>query len=199
MQLKTLLAKARNSEPGSPVTDLEGFDLIHDDSVIAGMTDGSKRREDEPPADQPSMKRASPKALAGYSGHDSATPWKSSDPVVPHQDFFKNQDGFALMDKQHVIKKAELPPDVPNAAAWGRTVIDFGKYRDARLSYDELRCSKDVRAVEYTKWCRARAFSAERLLRDFAQYLLFMSQLEALEVYTEGPFIPGTSTRRQYK
>ena len=199
MQLKALLAKARSSEPGSPVADLEGFDLIHDDSVIAGMTDGSKRREDEPPADQPSVKRASPNALAGYGGPDSAAPWRSSDPVVSHQEFLKTQDSFALMDRQHVIKKAELPPEVPNAAAWGRTLIDFGKFRDAKLSYEELRCSKDTRAFEYTKWCRARAFSAEGLLRDFAQYLLFMNQLEALEVYSDGPFIPGTSTRRQYK
>ena len=180
MQLKALLAKARNSEPGSPVTDLEGFDLIHDNSFIAGMTDGSKRGEDEPPADQPSVKRASPNALAGYGGPDSAAPWKSSDPVVSHQEFLKTQDSFALMDRQHVI-------------------IDFGKYRDAKLSYEELRCSKDALAIEYTKWCRARAFSAEELLRDFAQYLLFMNQLEALEVYSDGPFIPGTSTRRQYK
>ena len=63
MQLKSLLAKVRSEEPGSPISELDGFDLIHDAETPAAMTDGSKRREDVPPADQPSVKRVSPNAL----------------------------------------------------------------------------------------------------------------------------------------
>ena len=163
------------------------------------MTDGSKRREDVPPADQPSVKRASPNALAGYGSPSDVAPWKIANQLVSVPDISQPAGNGASSDRRHVIKKAELPPDVPNAGAWGRTLIDFGKYRESKLSCEELRSSKDVRAMEYTKWCRARASSAEGILRHFAQYLLFMEQLESLENFKEGPFIPGTSTRRQYK
>ena len=199
MQLKSLLAKVRSEEPGSPISELDGFDLIHDAETPAAMTDGSKRREDVPPADQPSVKRVSPNALAGYGGPSDAAPWKNTSQLVSVPDVPQSAGNGTLSDRRHVIKKAELPPDVPNAAAWGRTLIDFGKYRESKSSYEELRSSQDVRAVEYTNWCRARASSAEGYLRDFAQYLLLMEQLEALETFKEGPFIPGTSTRRQYK
>ena len=43
MQLKSLLAKVRSEEPGSPISELDGFDLIHDADAPAAMTDGSKR------------------------------------------------------------------------------------------------------------------------------------------------------------
>ena len=118
---------------------------------------------------------------------------------MPVQDMSQPAGNGASIDQRHVIKKAELPPHVPNTGAWGRTFIDFGKDRESKLSFEELRSSKDVPAMDYTKWCRARASSAEGYLPDFAQYLLFMEQLESLENFKEGPFIPGTSTRRQYK
>ena len=65
MQLKSLLVKVRSEEPRSRVSELDGFDLVHDAETPAAMTDGSKRREDVPPADQPSVKRFSPNAIAG--------------------------------------------------------------------------------------------------------------------------------------
>ena len=51
MHLKSLLTKARSEDPGSPISELDGFDLIREDETPAAMTDGSKRREDVPPAD----------------------------------------------------------------------------------------------------------------------------------------------------
>ena len=201
-QLASLLAKARNSDGAGLPSDLDGFDLISESEGALSMTDGSKRREDEPPSDEPCGKRCSAMPSAGYGSANVASPWIAAPDADAHLEKPKVEDSSLKQfdgSKCKGTRRVTLPPDVPNAMMWGRTVVNFGMYRENKISYDELRNSSEVRAVAYLKWCKARAFSAEGYLRDFAQYLLFMDQLESDAGFTNGPLIPGTASRRQYK
>ena len=197
MQLQLLLAKARESDPNFDVSEWEACGFASEAEPEGGaMHDGSKRRESLSPEEPPS-KRLPLKSQAGYGSAVVATPWKSSLASSPPEPLSESMHGKPA--DPVVSKKIFLPPNIKNGEMWGRTVIDFGMFKDKSKTYDDLRNSKSPRAIAYSKWCKARAFSSQGFLRDFAQYLVYMEQQEIDQDFIDGPFIPGTNALRRFK
>eukprot|EP00435_Cladocopium_sp_Y103_P058196 s1061_g20.t1 len=193
VKLNQLLAKSHETDASDGTGDWECFDEIHD--VKGAMHDGAKRRDDEVRGEPPS-KRNPLVSQAGYGSANATSPWICAEGASPATSELlpENMHGVSKLTQS---KKIALPPDVPNHVTWGYTLIQFGMYDKKKMSYEDLRLSKDSRAVSYTKWCKARVNSSQGCLRDLAQYLVFMDQLE--EELLDGPLIPQTNLRRQYK
>jgi hypothetical protein len=71
-------------------------------------------------------------------------------------------------------KHAQLPPlpeGVPNVDMWGYTLIEFGQFKNASMSYQELVDSTEDRAVSYVKCCRSRGRSTTGQLKDLCDFL----------------------------
>ena len=174
--LQDLIARAgihpEEIEPSTPGS----FSVIEPSS----MTDASKRRSEEI-EDEPVFKRV----LAADEAYSSEGP---PQPVKVGQ----TPRGKAIF----------LPPDVATVRAWGRSVIQFGKYAMKRdevgLSYAELfEDRSDPEKIRYVKWVVSQTDSAKGLLLDLASYLCVRSA-EVAEG-SQLPFIPGTSTLRVLK
>ena len=156
-------------------------------AAIAAMTDASKRREDMP-AGMPGSKR---------TNMATGQPMYSDALVMPEEPPF-------IHDTAHLAStlcspKTGLPPlpeGVENVEMWGKTVVKFGMYKDAGLSYIELATSQDDRAKGYLKWCRSRTASAQGQLRD---YCMFLRHLFEQEQVTSALKIPGTDEQRVFK
>ena len=192
-QLNHLLAKSHQTDVGTGSSEWECCDEIGE--IKGAMHDGAKRRDDEI-FGEPPLKRNPVASQAGYGSAQLPSPWIEADGTLP-QTSEQPSEPASDLSKIKSYPRISLPPDVPNHVTWGCTLIQFGMYDKKHMSYEDLRVSKDSRAVSYTKWCKARAFSSQGCLRDLAQYLVFMDQLE--EELFDGPFIPQTKLRRQYK
>ena len=197
-QLQHLLAKANEPYVGAEDGD---FTLVQGE-VNRGwgaMTDGSKRREESNPG-KPVLKRADKKAPSGYSmSPGMSPPWKLApdgpmssmdDPDLPRE---------AFESVQSEGKTLSLPPGVSSVEVWGKTLITAGRFKGANMSYEELWPNSDPSVVQYKQWCCARAFSLTGTMRDMSQYLLFMNGKSSSSQFSDGPIIPGSDVRRQYK
>ena len=192
MQLQALLAKANDHSVESPTSEAASFDFVTEDGFEGGsMTDASKRRDDLQNEAQPPSKRVTPQSLAGYASAASETPWiGGSDVTTKH-----SEPPVGKIPK--AVYPVDLPPNVASHEEWGRTLVEFGKYEGANMSYRDLWFSKDPNVSSYVKWCRSRAFSAEGHLRDLALYFMYMTRLQS--DFQDGPLIPGTKAKRHFK
>ena len=107
-----------------------------------------------------------------------------------------------LVGKTPRGKPIYLPQDVPNVTAWGRSIIQFGKYfkkgNEVGISFAELYEDRsDPEKVRYVKWVVAQTDSSKGLLLDLASYLCVRSAESAEGIQL--PFIPGTSTLSMIK
>ena len=89
----------------------------------------------------------------------------------------------------------EMPPDISDVETWGRTLISFGTYKNANMSYFDLMISEDARAVSYIKWCRSHSKNAQGQLRDLCNYMMHFYQ----DDMSSGVPIPGTQQVRRFK
>lgn len=92
-----------------------------------------------------------------------------------------------------------LPPGVPSVEAWGQTLISAGRFKGADMSYAELLAVTEPSTLSYKHWCRAHAFTLHGAMRDLAQYLLLMHHEDTGNQIVDGPLIPGSDLKRQYK
>ena len=197
-QLQLLLAKANEPNVGAEDGD---FTLVQGE-VNRGwgaMTDGSKRREASN-SGEPVLKRADKKAPSGYSmSPGMSPPWKLApdgpmssmdDPDLPHE------TGESVQSEGKILT---LPQGVSSVEVWGKTLITCGRFKGANMSYEELWSNTDPSVVQYKQWCCARAFSLTGAMRDMSQYLLFMNGKSSSSQFSDGPIIPGSDVRRQYK
>ena len=108
----------------------------------------------------------------------------------------------AKPDKKKVIGKpskssVELPPGVPDAMTWGRTLIEVGKYSKAGLSYAELSESSEPEKQSYCKWMISQQHrdNLSPMVRDLVQYLVLTSE----EKESSGMCYPGCGAPRRFK
>lgn len=186
-QLLELYQKAR--EPPT----CEEFQLVDAPGI---MSDGAKRREE--PLEHNVVKRANNQGIPGTSDVPSSSlipphaggvvagyvaPPTIDPPMVPSENVGTEQ----LM----------LPPQVPDLTTWGRTVIEFGRYKNIH-TYEELRTHSGSREKDYVKWCSARTDKSHGILSDFALYLAAKGAAEPGDSH-QGPMIPGSSQPRRYR
>ena len=160
---------------------------------VGAMTDGSKRRE-EMDFHNPAKKLVTPKAQAPFpmrvSGEMASASYAAhgSGIEVP----------FPLSGEMPTPEKMmlpEMPPDISDVEMWGRTLISFGTYKNANMSYFDLMISEDARAVSYIKWCRSHSKNAQGQLRDLCNYMMHFYQ----DDMSSGVPIPGTQQVRRFK
>eukprot|EP00435_Cladocopium_sp_Y103_P038405 s2757_g10.t1 len=217
-ELQRLLAKAKSkSGPPSETSDVSGvYDpdtglfmnpltgevcdvwtiAEHEGSEVLGaMTDGAKRREEMPLARE--TKRIMVPQAKAYGGP------ASSQGVVPgsmHQPMSMGAP-FPGMSPAcgPEIGHANLPPlpeGVPDVDTWSYTLIEFGQFKGASMSYQELVDSTEERHVSYIKWCRSRSRTASGQLKDLCD---FLAHHYANTIEDSGPVIPGTGVTRRLK
>ena len=183
-----LLLKAQDAPlgSGSHISDgISDFELVlQKTEEIGAMTDGSKRREVDDPG--PSHKRPVP----AYD-HGNVFPV----PMAPQT----SSMAFTALESMTKNPLPSLPAGVLSMDEWGRSVIQFGKFKHDYMSYEELRISQQPRMKDYVKWCRARSKTADGQLKDLISYFEAVDCLARKEPESSGPFVPGTDCRRMLK
>eukprot|EP00435_Cladocopium_sp_Y103_P067510 s934_g30.t1 len=218
MELQRLLAKAK-SKPGPPSesSELSGIydpntglfvnpvtgetvDVwtaaeAEEPEVLGAMTDGSKRREEQVSSREPKrFMQPQAKAHPGVAMSQGVVPVYMQ-PGGFSETPFPDQSSCPGFPVEHAILPP-LPDGVPDVDTWSHTLIEFGQYKNASMSYQDLVDSKEARAVSYVKWCRSRSRSATGQLKDLCDFLTH--HFAAFEE-DSGPIIPGTGTARRFK
>ena len=106
-----------------------------------------------------------------------------------------------VADKEHLkvdytIVELDFPPGICSLEQWGRTVISFGKYADATITYDDV--MTDPQYSGYLKWCKSHlsVHTAGKVAMDFVKY---RSAYEKKSNKDSGLLIPGTNVERRFK
>lgn len=161
--------------------------------TVGAMTDGSKRRE-EMDLHNPAKKLVTPKAQAPFPMRVSGGMASAS--------YAAHGSGIEVpfpvsgeMPTPEKMMLPEMPPDISDVETWGRTLISFGTYKNANMSYFDLMISEDTRAVSYIKWCRSHSKNAQGQLRDLCNYMMHFYQ----DDMSSGVPIPGTQQVRRFK
>ena len=92
-----------------------------------------------------------------------------------------------------------LPPGVINTEQWGRSIINFGKYKGKNISYIELLSSTSEDMRGYVKWCSSRQSTAGGELKDLTSFMRRHEMENSHSALVRGEMIPGTSARRSFK
>ena len=216
-ELRRLLQKQAHSEEHPVHDDADGFDsydpatgMFHNSftgefmnlweigegqTPPGAMTDGAKRREPDSHAEDAVVKRAMmPKAKGRPQMYQIATgassPYSATAGSVP----------FPMDPSASGTNMPSMMPDLPqgieDVEMWGKTIIEFGQYKDQELSYFELISSSDDRMMSYVKWCKARTKSASGQLKDLCNYMVHMQDTG---VMSSNSTIPGTQQVRKFK
>lgn len=101
----------------------------------------------------------------------------------------------------HLAGLPGIPEDVSSIEQWGRSVIQFGQYKAARMSYAELALAEDERAKSDVRWAKARHRSSTGLFHNLASFL-FCFQAErdiAQDLAWDAPVLPWTDVHRTFK
>ena len=90
----------------------------------------------------------------------------------------------------------DLPPGITSLEQWGRTVLSFGKYAEANVTYNEV--MTDPQYSGYLKWCKSHlsVHTAGKVAMDFVKY---RSAYEKKSNKDSGLLIPGTNVERRFK
>ena len=90
----------------------------------------------------------------------------------------------------------DMPPGINSLEQWGRTVISFGKYAEANVTYNEV--LTDPQYAGYRKWCKSHltTHTAGKVALDFAKY---RDAYEKKSNKDSGLLIPGTEVERRFK
>eukprot|EP00435_Cladocopium_sp_Y103_P017847 s883_g4.t1 len=190
--LKSLIARSQLAMSSSPIQD--PGDVASESSdwsvmqSLGAMSDGSKRRVSHSPEREVVSR--------GYCavGHVEAPHTIVSGPPMTdlsHQ---------ALLGPPGNLGKTRrgtwifLPPGVENLEAWGRCILDFGKYEQKGYIYQEMISSTDPEIMKYVKWCQGQVDHAEGCLKDFALFIVATRQGPD---FHQQPVIPGTDRIRK--
>ena len=139
-------------------------------SGYQAMTDGSKRRLDESPTDDPE------ELTQGY-----VFPVGSSDP-------FPSKDG-----PNDVHRAIPLPPGVTSLEDWGSYRVAFGKFQ-GKKTYSQILSASSDEMGSYRTYIMSHRFSGSAQLKDLAAFLVASGyQGEA----DQRPVIPGTTIARK--
>ena len=106
-----------------------------------------------------------------------------------------------VADKEHLkvdytSVELDFPPGICSLEQWGRTVISFGKYADANITYNDV--MTDPQYSGYLKWCKSHlsVHTAGKVAMDFVKY---RSAFEKKSNKDSGLLIPGTNVECRFK
>lgn len=192
-QLEQLQRKAALSL--SPTKDSEDFQIVSAEETGA-MTDGSKRRGDDVTVPGPSRPKLTT-AVLGMSGeserHSVPTATYAANAGYVGHTCFPNPMSSELPSEW------ELPPGVPSVERWGDTLIDFGRFKGANMTYSEAFHNSDSAIQEYVQWSSSRTKETHGLLSDFARYVNTMRKRFPVSAAQQGPVIPGSQHVRRFR
>ena len=90
----------------------------------------------------------------------------------------------------------DLPMGITSMEQWGRTVISFGKYAEANVTYNEMLTAPEY--AGYRKWCKSHltTHTAGKVAMDFVKY---RDAYEKKSNKDSGLLFPGTEVERRFK
>ena len=90
----------------------------------------------------------------------------------------------------------DLPMGIASMEQWGRTVIAFGKYAEANVTYNEMLTAPEYSG--YRKWCKSHltTHTAGKVAMDFVKY---RDAFEKKSNKDSGLLFPGTEVERRFK
>ena len=90
-----------------------------------------------------------------------------------------------------------LPPGIHTMQEWGRTLLQFGKYKCTNTFYSDLYQSSEHEKMTYVDWVRTHVQdSSSPEFKDFAQYV---SSMDLASGQTQSIAIPGSRSARRFK
>jgi hypothetical protein len=140
-------------------------------SGLQAMTDGSKRRLDEGPMDDPENDIAQ-----GY-----VFPSMSADPFP------------AGMSTAVVSKLPTLPPGVSSVEDWGTYQVAFGKFQGKKI-YSQILTEKSDEMNSYRNYLMSHRFSGSAQLKDLVAFMMASGYQGEKD---QRPMIPGTAIARK--
>ena len=191
-QLRALFRKAMQHGI-EPVEALGGFPHVDDFELVGTMSDAAKRQSD-----------------GQYPVHSKANR-KLSMPMPSTSEGADKQDGCYASSAANLPYPSSselplpnsslppLPPGVINTEQWGRSIINFGKYKGKNISYIELLSSTSEDMRGYVKWCSSRQSTAGGELKDLTSFMRRHEMENSHSALVRGEMIPGTSARRSFK
>jgi hypothetical protein len=90
----------------------------------------------------------------------------------------------------------DMPMGITSMEQWGRTVISFGKYAEANVTYNEVLTAPEY--AGYRKWCKSHltTHTAGKIAMDFVKY---RDAYEKKSNTDSGLLFPGTDVERRFK
>jgi len=180
-QLTQLLKQAKDS--GLLQVVLAAVDGQPSEEILSGatweeietgaMTDGSKRRMAEEPIRARTGTHIQP----------------SMEPLVVSQEQWRRleETGYGL-----------VPNGVGTVEKWSDTLIDFGKFKGAGLSYLDLMTSTKPEHRGYAKWCvEHENEKSHPTLKDLVAFIRLFRRV--CPAPTDGSHFPGTQVTRVFK
>ena len=191
-QLRALFRKAMQHGI-EPVEALGGFPHVDDFELVGTMSDAAKRQSD-----------------GQYPVHSKANR-KLPMPMPSTSEEVEKQDGCYATSATNLpypssseapLPNSSLPPFPPgviNTEQWGRSIINFGKYKGKNISYIELLSSTSEDMRSYVKWCSSRQSTAGGELKDLTSFMRRYEMENSHSALIRGELIPGTTARRSFK
>lgn len=195
-ELRRLLDQARNQGViGVGISDdeaSEAWNLLEDlenPMTPGAMTDASRRLRDEAELEmhQAPIVRAKAKAKSA-----ATAPGGYQNQHTPGADSAVNPANLLVGGMEAFEAEIAIPPGVGDIHTWGRTVIEFGKYKGKNVGYEEL-LGVDP---NYVQWVITHeTASSHPLFRDLAAFLKLRTSLES----SDGSYFPGSTVARKFK
>lgn len=90
-----------------------------------------------------------------------------------------------------------LPQGVINLTDWGSTIMEKGKYGQAGLSYEEMRCSTDPAVKQYIRWLIGAL--NKKMDPQFHDLVTYVKAANTSAISSNADVIPGSTQVRRRK
>ena len=170
----------------------EAWNLLEDlenPTTPGAMTDASRRLRDEAELEmhQAPIVRAKAKAKSA-----ATAPGGYQNQHTPGAGSAVNPADLLVGGMEAFEAELAIPPGVGDIHTWGRTVIEFGKYKGKNVGYEEL-LGVDP---NYVQWVITHeTASSHPLFPDLAAFLKLRTSLES----SDGSYFPGSTVARKFK
>ena len=94
-----------------------------------------------------------------------------------------------------MVEGTDLPPNVTDLNQWGRTLIQFGKYKTSGMTYEELALADTKEMNSYKVWVVAHLGQTTGQCQDLGRFLRAYTDAGMIK---KPAVIPGTNFVRQY-
>ena len=180
--LKDLLSKARGSDLLK--------NLLSDEissGLIGNLAESSWEEVTDGAMSDASKRHLSPEPGVPAKSGKSTVSLRSL-PLIP-----------AHWEQLEKIGESHLPHQISSVSQWSQTIINFGKFKSAGMSYMDLVLSKDTNHSVYIKWIRDhKSENSSAQIKDLARFIEVFNEVIPLTSSSEIHF-PGSSIARQFK